>query len=77
MPASKTSAPLGAVYLIADTVGGWPGGGTFAYISPSSWRKSGGLGAVPTLVSVSRLTPAGSRLAYWAWVGIVSHSQPT
>src|SRR5262245_53709417 len=76
VPAAKTSAPLGAVYFTEPTVPGCPGGGVVARRRPSSWIQLLS-DATWTLVPVSRLTPAGSRDRYCAWVGTASHSQLT
>src|SRR4051812_6505276 len=78
VPEAKTSAPLGAVYLTALTVPGWPGGGVVARIRPSSCSQLGlPADAGEVAVDESRLTPAGWRERYCACVGIASHSQPT
>src|SRR3954449_13103476 len=76
VPLEKTSAPLGAWYLTALTVPGWPGGGVVVRRRPSSWIQELS-GAVWTLLELSLTTFAGWWETYCAWVGIASHSQPT
>src|SRR4051794_24657583 len=76
VPLANTSAPDLALYLTAPTVPGRPGGGAVLRSRPSSWIQELSL-TVCTLVEKTRSTPAGSYFRYWAWVGIVSHSQPT
>jgi hypothetical protein len=76
VPEAKTIAPLDAVYLTAPMVPGCPGGGVVARRRPSSWIQLLS-GAVWTLVAIRRLTFAGWRDVYCAWVGAASHSQLT